>query len=147
MFLSNFIETFKDLLIENSLTQTDFAKKINILPSYVSRYILGQQNPDFEIAVRMADYFNCTLDYLFGLEEYNVKKDFHPYPEFKFRFKFLLTKFNKTVKEVEIGTGIAKSSLYYWLSGERIPSMDSIIKLAKYFNCSMDFIIGRVDFE
>lgn len=37
--------------------------------------------------------------------------------------------------------------MYYWQIGKSIPTMDSIIKLAKFFNCSIDFVIGRVDFD
>ena len=147
MYLSNFVDTLKDLMIENGLNQTELAEILQVKPATVSRYILGQQTPDIFQAVKIANYFNCTLDYLFGLEENNNDKKFRECPVFKTRFVFLLNHFNKSIKEVEEKTGIAKSAMYYWLKGERKPSMDSIIKLARCFDSSVDFVLGRVDFE
>ena len=147
MYLSNFVDTLKELLIENDLKQLQLAKKINVASSALTNYISGKQYPDISIAVKIADYFNCTLDYLFGLEENNANKAFHSCPEFNVRFKWLLEHFHKSINEINEQTGIAKSALYYWRSGERKPTMDSIIRLAKFFDCSIDFVLGRVDFD
>lgn len=147
MYLSNFVDTINDLLIEKGLMQLELAEKINVAPATISRYISGRQDPEIDIAIKIANYFNCTLDYLFGLEENNTEKKFRTRPEFKVRFKFLLEHFNMTIKEIQEKAGIAKTAMYYWRNGEREPSMDSIIKLAKCFKCSIDFVLGRVDFE
>ena len=59
-----------------------------------------------------------------------------------------LLKNNKVSRyKLQKNTEISKSTMYYWQIGKSIPTMDSIIKLAKFFNCSIDFVIGRVDFD
>ena len=147
MYLSNFVDTLKDLLIENSLSQSEFAEILKVKPATVSRYLSGSQTPDIFESVKIADYFNCSLDYLFGSGENYTDKTFHSCPEFKIRFAFLLKHFDKKIKDIAAGADIAQSAMYKWLRGNRKPSMDSIIKLAKYFDCSIDFILGRVDFD
>ena len=145
--MTNFVETLKELLIENNLMQKDFAAKIEIKPSTITQYLSGHQLPTLEIAVKIAAYFNCTMDYLFGEEDIAKVKVFRKCPPFNTRFRFLMKHFKKTQVELNKTAHISKSAIYYWLSGKRVPAMDSIIKLAKFFNCSIDFVIGRVDFD
>ena len=145
--MSNFVETLTELLIEKNLSQKEFAEKLEITSTAVSKYLLGKQNPDVEIAIRIAEYFNCSLDYLFGKEYDNHIKSFHACPPFNERFVFLIKHFKISKYKLQKSTGISKSTMHYWQNGEREPSMDSIIKLAKCFDCSIDFVLGRVDFE
>ncbi len=145
--MSNFVDTLKDLLIENDLTRAELAKILNVKPPTITRYMLSKQYPTIEIAIKIGDYFNYTLDYLFGLKEVNEPKNFKVCPPFDKHFRFLLEYFNKSVKDINNETNLAMSAMFYWLSGKRTPTIDSIIKLAKFFNCSIDFVIGRVDFD
>ncbi len=145
--MSDFNEVLKDLLLEKGYNQTDFANLLNIDLSTVNRYLSGNQMPILEIAIKIADTFNYSMDYLFGKAEINQIKSFHTCPPFSQRFRFLLKHFHKTQINLNEDAKISKSVIYYWLSGKRMPSMDNIIKLSNYFGCSIDFVIGRVDFE
>ncbi len=42
-------------------------------------------------------------------------------------------------------TGISDSLLGYYRSGRNDPSADNLIKLADYFNISVDYLLGRTD--
>ena len=42
-------------------------------------------------------------------------------------------------------TGISKSLISFWLSGERQPAMDNLIKLSNYFDVSIDYLCGTSD--
>ena len=42
-------------------------------------------------------------------------------------------------------TGISKSAIGFWETGERVPSALAIITLAKYFNVSADYLLGLED--
>ena len=145
--MTNFIETLKDLMIEKDLSQVALAKKLDVKPPTITRYIKGKQLPNVEMAVKIANLFNCTLDYLFGIKDNNDKKEFHTYPSFNVRFAFLLDYFKENIIHISLNSDIAKSAMYDWRNGAKIPTMDSIIKLAAYFKCPIDFVVGRVDFE
>jgi len=45
---------------------------------------------------------------------------------------------NKLSKEI----GVDHSSIVRWEKGERIPSIDNLYLLAKFFNVSSDYLIG-----
>lgn len=46
-------------------------------------------------------------------------------------------------EEVGDAIGVTKVSICCYENGNRFPSLESIIKLANYFNVSMDYLLGR----
>ncbi|KUO76250.1 MAG: hypothetical protein APF77_24145 [Clostridia bacterium BRH_c25] len=50
----------------NSLTQIEFSKILNISNTTLSQYESGKRIPSDNIKLQIADYFNVSLDYLFG---------------------------------------------------------------------------------
>lgn len=48
------------------------------------------------------------------------------------------TKPNPVAKEIEIGSG----TLTKWKGGLTSPNSEALIKIAKYFNCSTDYLLG-----
>lgn len=49
----------------------------------------------------------------------------------------------KTQQEIADGAGITRQNLGKFLSGETKPDVDTLEKLAKYFNVSADYLLGR----
>ena len=41
--------------------------------------------------------------------------------------------------------GVAQSTVGMWESGKNRPEYEMLIKLADYFDCSTDYLLGRVD--
>lgn len=56
----------KELRKENNMTQDEFGKKFGIVKSTVSMYENGHNSPDDDLKVKIADYFDVSLDYLLG---------------------------------------------------------------------------------
>ena len=50
-----------------------------------------------------------------------------------------------TAYRVSKGTGISDSLLGYYRSGKNDPSSENLVKLADYFNVSVDYLLGRTD--
>lgn len=63
---------FSNLLDEHGLTQTEFAEQVYVTSSALSLYALGKRTPKVETAVDICNYFDVSLDYMFGLS--NVRK-------------------------------------------------------------------------
>lgn len=42
-------------------------------------------------------------------------------------------------------TGISTGNISDWKSGKSNPNAEALIKLAKYFNCSVDYLLGITD--
>jgi len=54
----------KELRIDSDLTQEQLAKYINITRSALANYETELREPGYVILIKIADYFNSSLDYL-----------------------------------------------------------------------------------
>lgn len=59
----------KALRTARGLRQIDFAKEMGILQSTLSSWENGRYEPDNEMLVKMANYFNVSVGYLLGRED------------------------------------------------------------------------------
>lgn len=58
-----------ELMKENKISQSMLAKVLNVKQQTISRYIKGEREPDIDIIIAIAKYFEVTADYLLGLED------------------------------------------------------------------------------
>ncbi|MBQ3235558.1 MAG: helix-turn-helix transcriptional regulator [Clostridia bacterium] len=58
----------KQLRNERALTQADVAKHLNITRQGYANYENEVTNPTPTILIKLADYFECSVDYLIGRE-------------------------------------------------------------------------------
>lgn len=65
--------------------------------------------------------------------------------EFKDRIKSIRLELGLTQQELAKNAGISQAGIAKWETGDRTPSMDCLISLAKYFQCSIDYLVGIVD--
>jgi len=59
-------EILKKLRKEKSLSQEEFAEKINISRSAYAKYETGENEPTLENLKKIADFYGCALDLLAG---------------------------------------------------------------------------------
>lgn len=48
-------------------------------------------------------------------------------------------------KELSKQTGISSGNISDWKSGRSTPKADNLAKIADYFGCSVDYLLGRAD--
>lgn len=60
------ISRLKKLRKDKRLTQDDMAEFLNISTATYSRYENGIHEPDVETLIKLADFFDVTIDYLLG---------------------------------------------------------------------------------
>lgn len=74
-----FLEVFNELLDENSINRSQFSEKSGIPYSTVVGWTKLGRLPDYEALIRIASFFDCSLDYLmtkrsdFGHAKYSVE--------------------------------------------------------------------------
>lgn len=61
-------------------------------------------------------------------------------------FKYWRLYFNKTLKEVELATGISNENLSCWENNKNLPNIDFCVKLAKYYGITLDMLVGLSDY-
>ena len=59
----------KELRTEMHKSLRDVANDLNISYSSLSKYERGDQQPSYETLIRIANYFNVSVDYLLGNEK------------------------------------------------------------------------------
>jgi len=63
------------------------------------------------------------------------------------KIKKLREERNITQKELSEFIGVSKESISQYERGVQTPKPQTLIKLANYFNVSIDYILGRVDIK
>ena len=63
----------KSLIKERGLTQMQVAKELHLAKSTFNGYIVSGRQPDHTTLVRIADYFEVSIDYLLGATDVRVK--------------------------------------------------------------------------
>lgn len=70
----------KQLREENNWTQAKLSEKMNCAMSSIAMYENGCRKPSLEVIIKLAELFNCSIDYLLGKSEIknyqNKKTDF-----------------------------------------------------------------------
>lgn len=65
-----FSEKLKYLIKEKNLSLRKLEKDIKISHATLSRWLNGKMLPQAEYLCILADYFDCTVDYLLGRKDY-----------------------------------------------------------------------------
>lgn len=140
--MDNFAEVLKELVDGTGLTLRKLATLSNISANQYSEYLHGSY-PTIPVALKLANYFCCSLDFLFGL---SLNKGSAPTTNFS--VKNFLERYNNTLKQN--GTthwklcneiDLTESSIRRWKKGAT-PYTISIIKIAKALSTSIDYLIG-----
>ena len=57
-------EVLKKLIQEKGITQTALAKQLGLKPQTIAMYSTGKSYPEFRTLIKLAEFFNVSLDYL-----------------------------------------------------------------------------------
>ncbi|MCM1393325.1 MAG: transcriptional regulator [[Eubacterium] siraeum] len=145
--LSKFAYRLNELMIEKGLNASELAENSGVERSAIYRYLAAEIAPSTENAVKLSNYFGYKIDFMLGLSDDDRMFDFKECAPFDERLKFLLKSKNKTQYALKKQTKISQSILHYWLKARYNPSLDNAVKLAKFFECSVDYVLGRIDYE
>ena len=145
MKILKFTENFLDLCKETNLNQVQLANEIGINQSQISRYFNGVL-PDIETVVKICDYFNCSIDFIVGLNDkfsYNkMKKSFNNLAFYNEYTKFLKQKsishFKLSKKKI-----VCETSLRFWKKG-KLPKFEVLCNIAFELGGSIDKMLGRI---
>lgn len=136
-------DSMQDLMTENDLTLANLSRETKIEYKTLANYAQGIFAPNLNNALKLANYFNCSLDYLVGLIDHEEKCKFSSADlEFYKHYKTFLNKNNITHYKLTKDTGINVNDNSKWKKGS-IPTLINLIKIAEYLGVSIDSLIGR----
>ncbi len=134
------------LVAETDLKKADLARAGNFDYRSLSNALVYGIVPTTSTLIKMADYFKVSIDYLLG------RTDINEYIEtsgqtFQERFEKLCEEKGTTHYKVSRDCYFDKSNISRWLSKGYLPTLEILDMIAKYFNVSIDYILGRSDFR
>ena len=142
--LSKVPERLEELMMEKGLNASSLSKKLGVSVSTVTRYLKGERLPTFQNFVKLLDFFNCSADFLIGLTDFpTATPTFRAVLPFKDRFRALLDECKLSQYELHRRTNLSYDDFNKWLKGLSYPYVDNLAKLAKAFNCTVDYLLGR----
>ena len=131
-----------ELMAEKGLTTVALGKAIGVSDETVRRWKLGERSIILPHLIKLADYFQCSIEFLAGRTEDYLDYHIHEVPPF-------YENLTKVMKEKEVTRyGLVKSLPIYdsyftnWKKGKS-PNLLTLIMLADYLEVTIDYLIGR----
>ena len=142
--MSKLHESLKGLLEETGITQSQLSAATGISNSNISDFLKGIHEPSYQALWALLRYFQCSADYLLGLTDIHTDEPLCEAVPFSQRLREMLKEKNISQQFLIKNMSLSSSVVYKWLAGISQPSTDALIRLSKFFDCSVDYLIGRV---
>ena len=126
----------------NNMKSEALAKEIGTAGSTVRTWLNGTNEISLENAIKVADFFQCSLDYLAGRTETDQTIIPHPLPPFYANLRFVMQQTGKTRYQITRETAIKDAFFTNWGKGQ-MPMLSSVCELADYMQVTLDYLIGR----
>jgi len=141
--LSKFCERLIELMQDaDNITTDKLGEAIGVEGSAVRKWRAGTQSPTLANAIRLADYFSCSLDFLAGRIQDDVEYIPKPILPFHEQVISILKERNLSWYKVVKDTKISDSNMRDWRRGCS-PLLPRLIELANYLDISIDYLVGR----
>lgn len=141
--LTIFSERLKELMYEQGITtDQSLSQHLGISDETVRLWKNGRRYISLSQLIKLADYLNCSIDYLTGRSETIL--DFTPNKCHFFydRLRFVMSEKKVSRYELVKNTRIYDSYFSNWKKGADIHIL-TLVLLADYLDCSIDYLIGR----
>ena len=145
--IRSFSERFNELIIYAESTPKKMSADLNhnIHDIYHWKSGTARFMPSLKNIILLADYFNCSIEFLLGIDDENKLP--HPkkqLPDFGAHFKKVLKEKGSNLYRLSLLAGCKNTSPYYdWINGKSTPRIDSLYKISKVLDCSIDYLLGR----
>ena len=124
---------------EQNMTQQELANILEVSREAVSMWEIGLRQPNLDTLQKLADFFGCSVDYLLGRTS-QCTSNTNPIGR---RIAQLRKKRNITQEELANILEVSREAVSMWEIGLRQPNLDTLQKLADFFGCSVDYLLGR----
>jgi transcriptional regulator with XRE-family HTH domain len=140
--LSNFSETLTELMSERNLVSHALGKELGVGGTTIWQWKDNRNKLGLKNALKLADYFECSLEYLMGRKSERLEYIPQGCPPFYDNLLKVMKENNKTIYRVILDTRFSQGSFSRWKNGTD-PLMDSVTALADYLGCTADYLVGR----
>ncbi len=141
----NYYRRMKDLREDNDLTQQDIANYLNVTRGTYSMYECGSNIIPLHLLDQLSLKYQVSIDYLVGLSNDKISKNVKPmnFDIMCQRLKEQRIKNELSQQNVSKTIGITQSHYATYENGHNIIPITRLIKIAKLYNVSIDYLIGK----
>ena len=139
----------EELRLDNDLKQKDIANELNISGKNYSDWERGVTDIPLEKSNELANYYDCSLNYLFGLSNIktiNERKNIN-LELLSQRLLDTRKERNLTQSELSKDVGYHQRTYAHYENGSRIPTSFKVFYIALYYNISLDYLVGKSDIK
>ena len=152
---NSFSLKLKALRQKNNLTQEQLANELNThyhlneSKATISQFEHNKRIPDLDRLINIADYFQVSLDYLCCNKSNDNVRCTNPGT----RIKRLIKKNGLSQKEFvdkfneKYGYSDSEATISQYVNNKRTPEIDKMVKIADFFNVTLDYIMCRTDID
>lgn len=138
------MEKITELRESYGLTIRQLARFINATPSTLFRIERGERKLNIEIAKKLASFFNVSIESLF--KEDTAQPKYITAESYQGnRLKYLRIQKGITLRQLADEIGLDHSTLSSQENGKRGLSVEGAIKLARYFNVTLEYLLCLSD--
>ena len=135
-------ERLNELLTVKAVDNKTFAQAMGVNVSTVGRWRNGAKYMRLSQIVKIAEFFDCSLDFLVGRTDKLLDFSPIPCPPFYPHLREFLKKKGVSRNQINQETRIKSSHFVDWKNGAD-PHILSLIELADYLDISLDILVGR----
>lgn len=141
--MSSFRERLSELMFySNDIKSESLGNKLGLSGATIRRWLSGNQQIRLSNLIILADYFKCSLEFIAGRTDNKLDFTLKPCPPFYESFRNVL-KQNKITRYRFIKETRFKDQYFSkWKKGAD-PQLETLTELADYFNCTLDYLVGR----
>lgn len=147
--MGNFLSFLGELMEDTRMNIPDLAEKLNCDEAAIRRWTYKLYFPDSKTLIKVSETFNISADYMFGFSDF---KEFHKNKSsltFYQRYLKLKTSYKEKLSDYTIAKNckLRQSTITKWKNGNTIPETETLLNLAEFFDCSMDYLLGQSESE
>jgi len=136
----DFIKLVENILEEQGKTKKDLFEDKIISENTFFKY--RQRYPSLSTAIKIANYLNVSLDYLFEIDnENNFKVYSLDNDKFYENLMLFIKSKNISARKFCKDLGFSKDNILRWKNGTQ-PTIQRLLEIAEYFDCSIDDLIA-----
>lgn len=141
--MKKFSERLKELMFyTDNMSSQKLAELIGVHDRTVNKWKSGKALISYDCLIKVADVFNCSLDFLIGRTYKKLDFTIRPAKPFYERLREVMDENNVSWYKLVQNTNISDGHLYLWKKGAT-PKVPALIEIADYLNCTVDYLVGR----
>ena len=142
--MATFPERLTELMAEKEIKSRDLAANIGVSNSTVADWKRGKFHLFLSNAIKLADFFECSIDYLVGRSNDYSNFSSKPCPSFYPQFIAVMKECGVSTYRLRLDSAISGRHLTKWKQGAD-PLIVTLITAADFLKVTLDHLVGRED--